>query len=241
MKKQLLLAATLGVCSLSAFANYTQLTLGLGANTGSLNNLKYQTPNNLNLTVTSKGGNQTQFTPSLSDTFHLTFSKAWDWEIGLQYIFAPKDKWYPKAQDTTQNHYQYDIYKLTSNILLANTGFGFHPSKRIELSAFAGIGTSHNKIKGDLRTSATPGGSFNLETTYKSHSTWQFAWDVGANMDYDLSKSWAIGLSYQYIQGGKANTGFDNTNGTIKTKTKINRQVYLATLSYIFNRTGNSV
>lgn len=233
----------LALSSTTALANYTQLSLGLGANTQF-----YTDGDNATATSTttlSNGRYQTRFMPSLIDTVHFTFSKHWDWQIGLQYMFAPKADAEIHSLTNVEGTdvYIHDQIHALSHIILINTGFGFHMGSAFDINVFGGVGASENRAGGDDNSASSPTGPFEYYGTFRNKYVWRTAWDFGADMNYHLSNQWALGLRYQFVNSGsaKTGTGLPNDNANDYVKFKLHRHVYLATLSYIFNRTGSSL
>lgn len=223
MRTQWIILGTL--LSTTAFANYTQLSLGLGANSMKTSSTKVVGTAPAASSITN-GKNSTRFVPSVEDIFHLSVAKQWDWTIGGQYLFSPK----------TENNITFISgdpgsikLKVISNTLLLNTGMDYHPTSRFDIGLFGGLGASYNTVTGDLFSNGTRAGSFNTK------KSWRMSWDLGTALNYQLATRWALGLQYQFIRTNNAPSGKFSNSQYVSAKT--NRQVYMATISYLFNKT----
>ena len=77
------------------------------------------------------------------------------------------------------------------------------PWQNLGLYAMGGLGMSYNKVDG---TSLT-----------KSDGKMNFAWTLGAGIDYRLNRCWSLDLGYRYVDLGEASADFKDGSGKAKT------------------------
>lgn len=149
----------------------------------------------------------------------------------------------PKILGTSVNQ---DVKIKTHSLMLNGKYFFNIASSKIRPYAKAGIGLAQNNTQSTL--DMTPlfsnlgtatldrignGCKGSLKWCYPSDKKTNFAWSVGLGAQYPLSEKTYVGLDYQYIDLGKAQTGIDPNGDQVKIK-KVRNHELAVTLGYKF-------
>lgn len=149
----------------------------------------------------------------------------------------------PKILGTTVNQ----DAKVNTHSLMVNGKYFFDiASSKIRPYAKAGIGIAQNKT--DSTLDMTPlfsnlgaatldrignGCKGSVKWCYPSDKKTNFAWSVGLGAQYPINEKTYVGLDYQYIDMGKAQTGIDPNGDRLEVKHVRNHEVSM-TLGYRF-------
>ena len=114
---------------------------------------------------------------------------------------------------------------LDVDLLSLNAAYEFLNPSKFTPFLKAGIGTTFYDIEGDLFVSSfagsTFGGALPASFAYSGDGN-EFAYFVGAGVDYELSESLDIILSYRYLDLGEVATDHDSAGDRIQTDLKTN-------------------
>ncbi|CDZ76306.1 Opacity protein antigens [Legionella massiliensis] len=164
-------------------------------------------PNDVDRFSTNQKG-QTQL--AVSGGYRWSRDEQWlpNYSLGLQYkhIFAKN-----VGQTIMQyslpefTNYNYD-WKLQSNVILANTKLNIVNYSRFSPYLTGGIGVAFNNAHG-YKERALPDVTPRVSPAFSNHASNEFAFNVGAGLDYQLSDSFLLSLAYEYQDLGKVSSG----------------------------------
>ncbi len=101
---------------------------------------------------------------------------------------------------------------------MANVYYDFTNESAFTPYVSAGIGYAN--VKQTVKLNLNDAGDvFNASQSHRSNN---FAWSVGAGVQYALNADLALDLSYRYVDAGKSKVSFreDNSTTTFKTRAK---------------------
>lgn len=153
--------------------------------------------------------------------FGYNFSQAFGLPIRAELDFTARGK--AKANETFNIPGEPETIgvsnQLNINTVMANVYYDFTNESAFTPYVSAGIGYAN--VKQTVKLNATEQGKevFNIS---KSHRSNNFAWSVGAGVQYALNSDLALDLSYRYVDAGKSKVTFreDNNSTTFKTRAK---------------------
>lgn len=152
--------------------------------------------------------------------FGYNFSQAFGLPIRAELDFTARGK--AKANETfnipgepaTVN----SSNQLNINTVMANVYYDFTNESAFTPYVSAGIGYAN--VKQTVKLNLNDAGDvFNASQSHRSNN---FAWSVGAGVQYALNADLALDLSYRYVDAGKSKVSFreDNSTTTFKTRAK---------------------
>ncbi|MGO2334691.1 outer membrane protein [Providencia sp.] len=117
------------------------------------------------------------------------------------------------------------------NTLMVNGYYDIKNSS--DFTPFVSVGLGYAAV--DFKTTRADANNPGISEHYtNTHTANNFAWSVGAGVNYAINKDWDMGLSYRYLDAGKADITTAVGDGKHTSKIKVKTNDILLGLTYRF-------
>lgn len=234
MKKAFIVSALMGCISLPAFANTNDSKTGLyvtgkmGASIVQMSGQQFIYSGYADAGDNGTKNGDSHRTGVFGGGLALgyDFSNQFDIPVRAELEFMARDKANStyNIRDRVRNgvHQTRDIKnQIKLNTLMVNGYYDIKNSSDFTPYISVGLGYAAVDFKTTRADAYTPG--LSLHDTH-THTANNFAWSVGAGVNYAINDDWDMGLSYRYLDAGKADitTAVGDGENTSKIKVKAN-------------------
>lgn len=117
------------------------------------------------------------------------------------------------------------------NTLMVNGYYDIKNSS--DFTPFVSVGLGYAAV--DFKTTRADANNPGISESYtNTHTANNFAWSVGAGVNYAINEDWDMGLSYRYLDAGKADITTAVGDGEHTSKIKVKTNDILLGLTYRF-------
>ncbi len=245
MKKIIIAAALMGVFSATAYAQQSTksgvyITGKVGVSIVDMSGLRLQyiddldASNNQTLPLNSK--NKSVFGGGIA--FGYNFAPQFGLPIRAELDVVARGKakatqsWGVTANPFSASANIGNEIKLTT--VMANGYYDFENDSAFTPYVSAGIGYAHLKHTVKVGASASNGQTSVSDSGSASHTSNNFAWSLGAGVQYALNDDLALDLSYKFIDAGKSKFSDRGEDESLHARTKVKSHDLMLGVTYSF-------